>query len=81
MALDPEERKEVQSNFQTWLEIQDRRKELTVENKEMVETTANLLGTKTKLVNKMFRILKAKMEDGEDEIEDLYNLISEVEGE
>jgi len=81
MALDPQERKEVQSNFQSWLEIQDRRKELTVENKEMIEATANILGAKNKLVNKMFKVLKAKMEDGEDEMEDLYNLISDVEGE
>jgi len=81
MALDPQERKEVQSNFQSWLEIQDRRKDLTTENKDMVEATANLLGTKPKMVNKMFKVLKQKMEDGTDEMEDLYNLINEVEGE
>ena len=37
--LDPQEKKDVQTNFQSWLEIQDRRKDLTVENKDIVEAT------------------------------------------
>ncbi len=81
MALDPQERKDVQANFQNWLEIQDRRKELTAENKDIVEATANLMSSKTKFVSKMFKILKAKMEDGEDEMEEIYSLINEIEGE
>lgn len=81
MALDPQERKEVQSNFQAWLEIQDRRKELTAENKDLVEATANLMSSKSKFVGKMFKVLKAKMEDGEDEMEEIYSLITEIEGE
>ena len=55
--------------------------ELYVENKDIVAATASLLGTKTPMVNKMFKVLKQKMEDGTDEMEDLYNLINEVEGE
>lgn len=81
MALDPQERKQAQENFQSWMEIQDRRKELGEENKDIVAATASLLGTKTPMINKMFKVLKAKMEDGTDEMEDLYNLINEVEGE
>ena len=81
MALDPQERKEVQSNFQAWLEIQDRRKELTAENKDLVEATANLMSSKSKFVSKMFKVLKSKMEDGEDEMEEIYSLITEIEGE
>jgi len=81
MALDPQERKAAQSNFQSWLEIQDRRKELAAENKDVVESTASLLGVKTPMINKMFKVLRQKMEDGTDEMEDLYNLINEVEGE
>ena len=81
MALDPQERKEVQMNFQSWLEIQDRRKELTAENKDIVEATANLMSSKTKFVGKMFKVLKAKMEDGEDEMEEIYSLLSEIEDE
>jgi hypothetical protein len=80
MALDPEERKAVITNFQNWLEIQERRKELTEENKDVVSATSSLLGQKATLVNKLFKIMKKKAEDGEDELEDLYNLLNDVEG-
>jgi hypothetical protein len=80
MALDPAERKEVLSCFQSWMEIQDRRKELTEENKEIVASTASILGEKTKMVNKLFKVLQNKTENGEDELEDLYNLLNDVEG-
>jgi len=79
--LDPQEKKDVQLNFQSWLEIQDRRKDLTAENKDVVEATANLMNSKTKFVSKMFKVLKAKMENGEDEMEEVYNLINEIESE
>lgn len=80
MALDPEERKAVITNFQAWLEIQDRRKELSEENKDIVSAAANLLGQKATIVGKLFKIMKKKAEDGEDELEDLYNLASDIEG-
>ncbi len=78
MALDPAEKKEVQINFQGWLEIQDRRKELTDENKTLMEETANILGVEKPLVVKAFRALKRKVEDGHDEVEDLYNVMTEI---
>lgn len=80
MALDPAERKEVISNFQSWIEVQDRRKELTAENKAVVEATCSLLGAKSPVVNKLFKVMFSKQETGEDELEDLYNLLSDVEG-
>ena len=80
MALDPEERKAVITNFQGWLEIQDRRKDLTEENKDVIAETATLLSQKPAMVNKLFKIMKKKAEDGEDELEDLYNLLNDVEG-
>lgn len=78
IMLDPEERKSVQSDFQEWLEIQDRRKELTNENKEIIENSARILNVKGAIVTKLFKVLQKKMEDGSDELEDLYNLVSQV---
>lgn len=78
LTLDPEEKKLVQSDFQAWMEVQDRRKELTAENKEIVENSARVLNVKNALVTKLFGVLKKKMEDGEDELEDLYELVGEV---
>ena len=79
MALDPEERKEVQTNFNAWLEIQERRSELTKENKAITEDAATILNCKKTLVTKMFRILKKRMDDEGDELADLTELIEEME--
>ncbi len=78
MVLDPEEKKIVQSDFQSWLEVQDRRKELTAENKEIVENSARILNVKNNMVTKLFKVLQKKQEDGDDELEDLYELVGEV---
>lgn len=80
MALDPLERKEVISAFQSWTEIQERRKELTAENKDIVGGAASILNAKPAQVNKLFKVLFKKQEDGEDELEDLYNLLADIEG-
>lgn len=76
--LDPEEKKRVQENFSSWLEIQDRRKELTDENNAIVEDTASILDVKKSSINKFFKILKKKQEDGEDELEELHTMMEEV---
>ena len=79
MALDPAEKKEVQSAFQSWLEIQDTRKELTQENKAVVEGAAQILGKKNKVVTKLFAALKQKMDNGEDELQEVYDVMAEME--
>lgn len=78
VTLDPEEKKMVQSDFQAWLEVQDRRKELTAENKEILENSARVLNVKGAVVTKLFKVLQKKMEDGSDELEELYELVGEV---
>ena len=80
MALDPAERKEVISAFASWIEVQDRRKELTEENKDIIAGAASILGAKPQQVGKLFKVLYKKQEDGEDELEDLYNLLNDIEG-
>lgn len=78
LTLDPEEKKMVQSDFQSWMEVQDRRKELTAENKDIVENSARVLNVKGTVVNKLFKVLQKRFEEGEDELEDLYHLAAEV---
>lgn len=76
--LDPEEKKAVQENFAGWLEIQDQRKELNSENSTIVENTASILGVSKTTINKFFKILKKKQEDGEDELETLYGMMEDI---
>ncbi len=78
VTLDPEEKKMVQIDFQSWMEIQDRRKELSAENKALTENSARILNCKPGVVGKLFKVLKAKMEDGNDELEELSSLAEEV---
>lgn len=78
LTLDPEEKKMVQADFQSWMEIQDRRKELTGENKAIVENSARVLNCKPNVVGKLFKVLKSKMEEGNDELEELSALAEEV---
>jgi hypothetical protein len=78
LTLDPEEKKMVQTDFQSWMEIQDRRKELSGENKAIVENSSRVLNCKPAVVGKLFKILKKKMEEGDDELEELSSLVEEV---
>jgi len=77
-VLDPEEKKQVQVDFQSWLEIQDRRKELTAESKAVVENASRILDCKPSVVTKLFRILKRNIEEGENELEELFDLVETV---
>lgn len=79
LTLDPEEKKMVQMDFQSWLEIQDRRKELTTENKTIMDNSSRILGCKQIITSKLFKILKAKMEEGNDELNEL-TILSEIVG-
>ena len=78
LTLDPSEKKLVQSDFQAWIEIQDRRKELTGENKAVIEHSAKILNCKPGVVGKLFKVLKKKMEEGDNELEELSALAEEI---
>lgn len=79
MALDPGTKKLVTEGLSNWMEIQDRRKELSAENSQVIETVASALNVKKPVVTKMFKVLRRKMEDGENELDELNDLIAEVE--
>lgn len=77
-VLDPGERKRVQEDFQSWMEVQDRRKDLTNENKEIIANSAAILNVSNSDVGKVFKVLQKQMEEGENELETLYHLVEEV---
>lgn len=76
--IGPDEIKTAKANFDSWLEIQDRKKELNDENKAIIESTARLLEVKKPIITKLFNVLKKKMEDGEDETEEVSEIIENV---
>lgn len=77
--IDPNDKKKVQECLASYIEIQDRRRELSAENKAVIEMAAGILDKKSTKVSKVFKILKLKMESGEDELTDLSDIIDEFE--
>ena len=76
-AIDENVKRLCKTNFSSWQEIQDRKKELKTENDGIVGDTANLLDVKKTIVNKLFTALKKKM-DGEDNPNDEVDTIIET---
>ncbi len=72
-----EEKRRAKLNFESYLEIQDRKRELKSENDAIVGDTAQLLDVKKTVINKLFTALKKKME-GEDNPSDEVDIIIET---
>jgi len=67
------------SKGDSWLEIQDRRKELSTENSAVIEDASRALGVKKTVVGKLFKIMKKMNEDGENELDELTSLLGVIE--
>lgn len=76
--VDETNKKLIKENFESYLEIQERKTELSRENKAIIDDTARLLETKSTMVSKMFKFLKRKHDDAVDELGELNDLIDEV---
>lgn len=79
--LDEQQKSQVKLNFSSFLEIYDRREELSKENNAIMEDTARILEVKKGLVAKLFRALKKKNDDAVDELGELSELMEEIFGE
>lgn len=69
--LTPDQVQEVKVNFTAWDEIGERAKELKNELKAVLDRAAVIYECKPAKVSKMFKNMKKKMEDGEDEISEI----------
>jgi len=73
--LDSQSKKEIDQCLAEWMEVQDRRKELSAENSAILERAATIIQSKKGKMTKLFRILRKKMEEGEDEIQEMQDLV------
>lgn len=78
--LDEQQKSQVKTNFEGWLEVQDRKAELQKESTALTEDTARILEVKKGLVAKLFRVLKKKHDDATDELGELSEIMEEVFG-
>lgn len=77
LNLTPDQITEVKDNFTAWDEIGDRAKELKLELKAVLERAAVIYECKPAMVSKLFKNMKKKMDDGQDEINEIA-LMEEV---
>lgn len=76
--LAPEDKELVKADFSAWMEVMDRKAELSKELKALAEHSAPLLETKTAKVTKLFKIMKKKFDSAEDELQEMSDLLEEV---
>lgn len=72
------DRQEFKQLFNSWMEVQDQRKELNEASRGIIEKAAAIIDVKKPMIGKIFKVLKKKTEDGEDELEELYHYVNEV---
>ncbi len=77
--LDEVDKKRLKENYASWEEIQNRRKELSTEEKALKEDTAQILDTNATKVGKLFKIIQKKIDDGVDEVDELQELLVQFE--
>lgn len=75
MGAGPEEQKEAKTLFDSWCEIEDRKKELKGETDAVLSQAAELMNVKKTKVRKSFVALKKKMEGEEDDNEEISEII------
>lgn len=77
-SITEEDKATVKRNFEAYCEVQDRKKELTEENKALIGDTAFILDVKKPVVSKLFATLKKRMENGGDEGDEVSQIIDLV---
>lgn len=77
--MDSEDKKRIIELLADWQEVRAQRAELSTNNKQIVKEAAQILEVKPKIINKFFRYLDLKMNDGTDELDLLNELALQVE--
>lgn len=77
--LTPEQWTEVKQLFQAWSELQDRKKELTAENKDICQRAAGIMEGKQTDASKFFKNLKQKWDGEEPEAYTIASMMEQME--
>jgi hypothetical protein len=76
--ISQEEKNQFKALFNSWMETVERKSELSKESKALTDNAAALLNTKPGKIVKLFKIMKKKYEEAEDELQELSDLLEEV---
>lgn len=79
MVLDEDKKKQLKGIFTSFLDLEDQKKEIADQQKDLKEEAANILEVKKGIVAKIFSYMKKKYEKGDDELEQIYELMELIE--
>jgi uncharacterized protein (UPF0335 family) len=77
--MDEGSKKRLQALFDAYLDLLENRKDINDQIKDIVEEASEISGKKKGLVRKVFSFLKKKVEDGDDELDDITELAVDME--
>jgi hypothetical protein len=78
--VSPEAVQKVKELFETWMELNDNKKQLGNQIKETIEEAAVVSDVKKTIIAKTFSYLKKKHESGMDELDEIVKCALEIEG-
>lgn len=78
--ITPDIIKRVKTEFEAWQTLEEEKKEITKQISQGIKEIAEAADVKPKEMRKVFTAWKKRMDKGEDEIENLYKLSVELEG-
>ena len=77
--MDDGSKKRVKALFDSYLDLLENRGDINDQIKDIVDEASTLSGKKKTLVRKTFTFMKKKLEDGDDELDDITELAIEME--
>jgi len=77
--MDDGSRKRVKALFGSYLDLLENRSDINDQIKDIVDEASTISGKKKTLVRKTFTFMKKKLEDGDDELDDITELAIEME--
>lgn len=78
--MDQSDKNRVKELFTEWLEVQDTRKQLNKNSKDIMDEASSILEVKSAAVTKLFKNLQKQVEEGVDELGRLSEIAMELEG-
>lgn len=77
--MDDSKRQELKGIFTSFLDLEDQKKDIAEQQKDLKEEAAGILEVKKGLVSKIFSYMKKKYEGGEDELEQIYEIVEQMQ--
>lgn len=79
MNINDEDKSRLKEIFSSFMDLEDQKKELGEQQKDLKDEASRILEVKKGVVSKIFGYMKKKYEKGDDELEQIYEIMEQVE--